>query len=69
MGMGTDKEAVPVAGFTVNFSSMPRIAPPPLGRVIAGGLICGFSPIDSLENCFVVIKILSENIITIFVCV
>jgi hypothetical protein len=34
--MVTVIEAVPVAGFAVNFSSMPRSAPPPLGRDIAG---------------------------------
>jgi hypothetical protein len=35
--MGTVIEAVPVAGVTANFSPMPLIAPPPLGRLIAWG--------------------------------
>jgi hypothetical protein len=35
--MGTVIEPVPVTGFAANFSPIPRIAPPPLGRVIAGG--------------------------------
>src|SRR5687768_9450315 len=29
-------ETVPVTGFAANFSPIPRIAPPPLGREIAG---------------------------------
>src|SRR5688500_82368 len=39
--MGTDIEPVPVTGLAVNFSPMPRMAPPPLGKVIAGsGDLC-----------------------------
>ena len=34
--MGTDIEPVPVTGLAANFSPMPRIAPPPLGREIEG---------------------------------
>jgi hypothetical protein len=34
--MGTLREPVPVAGLTENFSSIPLIAPPPLGREMAG---------------------------------
>jgi hypothetical protein len=34
--MGTVKEPVPVAGLTENFSLIPRMAPPPLGREIVG---------------------------------
>jgi hypothetical protein len=34
--MGTLSEPVPVTGFAVNFSPMPRIAPPPLGSVRVG---------------------------------
>jgi hypothetical protein len=30
--MGTESVPVPVTGFAANFSSIPRIAPPPLGR-------------------------------------
>ena len=36
VGMGTLSEPVPVTGLAVNFSSMPRMAPPPLGRLICG---------------------------------
>lgn len=36
--MGTVSEPVPVTGFALNFSPMPRIAPPPLGSVIAGAV-------------------------------
>src|SRR5689334_3906357 len=34
--MGTDIEPVPVTGLAANFSPMPRMAPPPLGKTIAG---------------------------------
>src|SRR5690242_16810318 len=34
--MGTDIEPVPVTGLAANFSPMPRMAPPPLGRTMAG---------------------------------
>jgi hypothetical protein len=34
--MGTVGEPVPVTGLTENFSPMPRIAPPPFGRLIVG---------------------------------
>src|SRR3990170_316369 len=33
---GTDMEPVPVTGLAANFSPMPRMAPPPLGREITG---------------------------------
>jgi hypothetical protein len=36
--MGTLTEPVPVTGFAANFSPIPRIAPPPLGRLSCGGL-------------------------------
>ena len=36
-GSGIVSDLVPVAGLAVNFSSMPQIATPPLGRVICGG--------------------------------
>jgi hypothetical protein len=36
--IGTDMEPVPVLGLVVNVSSMPRMAPPPVGSVIAGGV-------------------------------
>src|SRR6266699_6980111 len=36
---GTVMEPVPVTGLAANFSPMPRIAPPPLGRDMDGGLI------------------------------
>jgi len=35
-GSGRLKAAVPLAAFTSNFSSMPLMAPPPLGREIYG---------------------------------
>jgi hypothetical protein len=35
--MGTDIERLPVTGLAANFSPMPRMAPPPLGREMAGG--------------------------------
>ena len=34
--MGTETDPDPVAVLTLNFSPMPRMAPPPLGRWIAG---------------------------------
>ena len=34
--MGTVIEPVPVTGLAVNFSPMPRIAPPPLGSEMEG---------------------------------
>src|SRR3990170_3296779 len=34
--MGTDMEPVPVTGLAANFSPMPRMAPPPLGREMEG---------------------------------
>jgi hypothetical protein len=37
--IGTDIDPVPVAGLAANFSPIPRIAPPALGKVIAGGAI------------------------------
>src|ERR1044071_3958951 len=38
--MGTAIEPVPVTGLAANFSPMPRMAPPPLGK-----------DIDGAENC------------------
>src|SRR5690349_14776734 len=38
VAMGTLNEPVPVAGLAANFSPMPRIAPPPLGRDNEGAL-------------------------------
>jgi hypothetical protein len=35
--MGTVIDPVPVTGLAANFSPIPLIAPPPLGRDIAGG--------------------------------
>ena len=37
-GSGTDNDPVPVRGLAENFSPMPRIAPPPFGSEIAGGV-------------------------------
>lgn len=38
IAIGTLNEAVPVEGFTENFSSIPRIAPPPLGSDSVGAI-------------------------------
>jgi hypothetical protein len=35
--LGTVIEPVPVAALAENFSPIPLIAPPPLGRLITGG--------------------------------
>ena len=32
VAIGTDIEPVPLTGFAANFSPIPRIAPPPLGK-------------------------------------
>ena len=37
-------EPVPIAGFAVNFSLIPRIAPPPCGRFTPGGCMKNLSP-------------------------
>ncbi|CAB4925969.1 unannotated protein [freshwater metagenome] len=37
VAIGTLTELVPVTGLVENFSPMPRIAPPPLGRDDEGG--------------------------------
>ena len=43
--MGMLSDAVPVTGFTPNFSPIPRIAPPPLGREMEGrGLFAPSAP-------------------------
>ena len=39
VAMGTDMEPVPVMGLAANFSPIPRMAPPPLGREIVGAEI------------------------------
>src|ERR1041385_4848114 len=41
--MGTVSDPVPVTAFVVNFSPMPRMAPPPLGNVICGAVNAEFS--------------------------
>jgi hypothetical protein len=38
MAIGIDIEADPVTGFAANFSPTPRMAPPPFGSEIAGGV-------------------------------
>src|SRR6266566_8244004 len=45
--MGTVSEPVPVTGLAENFSPIPRIAPPPLGRESLGA----FRPKPSLCPC------------------
>src|SRR5207248_2855965 len=42
VAIGTVMEPVPVTGLAANFSPMPRIAPPPLGRDIEGGELSAF---------------------------
>lgn len=37
VAIGTTIEAVPVAGLALNFSPIPLIVPPPLGRANTGG--------------------------------
>jgi hypothetical protein len=37
VAIGTCIEPVPITGLAANFSTMPRIGPPPLGSAIAGG--------------------------------
>src|ERR1044072_4628325 len=36
VAIGTVMEPVPVTGLAANFSPMPRMAPPPLGKLITG---------------------------------
>src|SRR6202040_564944 len=60
MKIGTDIEPVPVTGLAANFSPIPRIAPPPLGRDMLGilkvacsacavhGLLC--KPLSSMSD-------------------
>ena len=50
VAMGTVIEPVPVTGLAANFSPIPRIAPPPLGRFIAGGEIV------KLFSCWLVVS-------------
>src|SRR5438477_11463497 len=54
VAMGTIMEPVPVTGLAANFSPMPRIAPPPLGRDIEGGELSAF-PVEAFgslsESC------------------
>jgi hypothetical protein len=58
--MGTLIDPVPVTGFAANFSPMPRIAPPPLGREMEGVAtpkFCG-PPLDFASDfCSVIINI------------
>jgi hypothetical protein len=44
VGIGTAIDPVPVTGLAANFSPMPRMAPPPFGRLITGAAVeedCG----------------------------
>ena len=45
-------EAVPVTGFAANFSPMPRMAPPPLGKEIAGAADAENGPTATVSNEF-----------------
>jgi len=38
-GIGTVNEPVPITGLAVNFSPIPRIAPPPFGKEMDGGAV------------------------------
>jgi hypothetical protein len=49
--MGTLIEPVPVTGLAANFSPMPRMAPPPLGREMDGA--ASFCP---PSGCFVALS-------------
>src|SRR5215204_5616206 len=42
VNIGTVREPVPVTGFAANFSPIPRMAPPPFGRDMAGKLALPF---------------------------
>jgi hypothetical protein len=54
--MGTASEPVPVTAFAVNFSPIPRIAPPPFGSEICGTVkaddssFCPFGPADVMTD-------------------
>ena len=50
VAIGTVIEPVPVTGFAANFSPMPRIAPPPLGREILGAA----NGVPSFGDCVLV---------------
>ena len=50
--MGTVIDPVPVAAFAVNFSPIPRTAPPPLGRLICGAEN-GDSGVERPASCVV----------------
>jgi hypothetical protein len=54
--IGTLRDPIPVTGFAVNFSPIPRIAPPPLGNDIEGSF--GWFSLDSesfgLFSCILV---------------
>lgn len=45
VAIGTVIEPVPVTGLAANFSPMPRIAPPPLGREMEGAVGSGSPPL------------------------
>jgi hypothetical protein len=63
--IGTLIEPVPVTGLAANFSPMPRIAPPPLGREILGAekLDCSDGLLFSCCACWV---LLSQHLISLF---
>lgn len=60
VAMGTDIEPVPVTGLAANFSPIPRMAPPPLGREMVGAetwfvaeedsILLPFGPLSSATN-------------------
>src|SRR5262245_52971803 len=50
VGIGTARDAVPVTGFAVNLLSIPRIAPPPLGRLICGTASGDAGEVDSFPD-------------------
>src|SRR5215207_9693576 len=65
VAIGTLMEPVPVTGLAANFSPMPRIAPPPLGKEIEGAekLDCSGGLLFSCRACWVV---LSQHLISLF---
>jgi len=63
--MGTLIEPVPVTGLAANFSPMPRIAPPPFGRAMAGAENFDCSG-GLLFSCFALGDVLSEHLISLY---
>ena len=52
VAIGTDMEPVPVTGLAANFSPIPRMAPPPLGREMVGAEIWFVAEAESVPLPF-----------------